>query len=203
MIKIVHNTVHYTRSSRVHNTCTQCAHKECAVARKRPGLAHAARTACLVVRIACASRCVLLSAGRQVAARCVRAWLACPGRDAKARSRRQGQVATSFPTKPQASSRLHSQVATSWTSKPSCYVNPMSRPPFRPTKQTRLRPQNKVVTPISNRPGRDLKMGSRPQWPVSPLQRQISSLQAQPGSDTNFWSQPQAQPNQVATSNQS
>ena len=199
MIEIVHNTVHCTRSGRVHNTCMQCAHMACAVERTRPGLANAARIACLVASIACASCCVLLPAGCQVAARFVRAWR--PAR--LSWSRRQGQVATSFPAKPQARSRLHSKVATSWTSKPSRYVNPMSRPPFRPTKQIRPRPQNKVVTPISNRPGRDLKMGSRPQWPVSPLQRQISSRQAQPGRDTNFWSQPQAQPNQVATLNQS
>ena len=87
-----------------------------------------------------------------------------PGRDLKAGSRLRfpcqasGQVTTSFPgcdlLNDQARSRRQPHVAISLFSQP---------------KKTMSRPQNGVATPISNRPGRDLKMGSLPQWPVSPL----------------------------------
>ena len=44
---------------------------------------------------------------------------------------------------------------------PHCYpcrdLKMMSRPPFSPTKQIRSRHQNGVATPLSFRPGRDLK----------------------------------------------
>ena len=68
-------------------------------------------------------------------------------------------------------------------------VNPMSRPPFCPTKANQLR--NGVATPISNRPGRDLTTGSRHQWPVS-LCYSKNRFPAQPGRDANFWLRPQA-----------
>ena len=80
-------------------------------------------------------------------------------------SRRPTQVETSkrgrdfvSPAKPQVRSRLHFQVATSWMTKPGRDANPMSRPPFSLNQ---------------SKPCRDLKMGSRPQWLVSPLRPQI------------------------------
>ena len=81
---------------------------------------------------------------------------------------------------PQARSRHRSQIATSWTTKPGRDVNPMSRPPFCPTKTVQVATskmgsrhqlpwgsQNHVGTSNWCRdttqatPGRDHKTGSR------------------------------------------
>ena len=111
--------------------------------------------------------------------------------------------------------------------KPGRYIISRSRPPGRPSqvatsilcrdflsaqsKKIRLRHQNGVATPISNRPSRDLTMGSRHQWPVflcdaknrSPAQPGHDLKQAYPGRDLKTGSRHQNFPKSrahVATS---
>ena len=94
---------------------------------------------------------------------------------------------------PQARSRHRSQVATSWTTKPGRNVNPMSRPPFCPTK---------IVQVTTS------KMGSRHQlpWgsqnPVTTSNQCRDITQANPDGDLKKGSQHRLfcpAPSQVAT----
>ena len=133
--------------------------------------------------------CTVRTPKTQVA-RTLRAQCPCRGRCcahsmlvARIAPRSWAHVVTSFSCPAQARSRHHFQVATSWTTKPGCDVNPMSRPPFCPTKTAQVAAskigsrhqlpwcsQNHVATTNRCRditqanPGRDTKTRSRPSW---------------------------------------
>ena len=132
----------------LHEQCPNSDPKQCPVTKlgrvhsahtQNPGRAH---TAPAVLRLSaqptgCAHVTRTVSASRALAGRALVATR--PGSLLQVATSKRGRNFVSL-AKPQARSRLPFRVATSWKTKPGRDANPMSRPPFRPSKLIRSRP---------------------------------------------------------------